>query len=157
MGKIYIHREIEKSLNSYVKQFAVTALTGPRQSGKSTLLRKLFKTYTYMSLDDPVLKNQAITDPELFLDNAGENSIIDEIQYCPELLNYIKIRVDKNPLIKGRYILTGSQQFILMKNLDESLAGRIGILELLPFNTQEKKKISIQSFMVDFFWNKIML
>lgn len=138
----YVHREIEKKLGSLVKNFPAVVVTGPRQSGKSTLLRKIFgKKYFYLTFDDPVVREQAIMDPRLFLENAGERMIIDEIQYVPELLSYVKILIDQDREKRGRFIFTGSQQFALMKHLGDSLAGRIAIIELFPFSVIEKKKI----------------
>lgn len=141
MNTIYVPRKIEPALKKAAKQFPAVALTGPRQSGKSTLLRELFPHYQYVTFDDPVVREQAVTDPNLFLDSAGEKVIIDEIQYVPELLSYLKVRIDRNRGQKGRFLLTGSQQFSLIKNLGDSLAGRIGLLELLPFSVLEKKDI----------------
>ena len=143
MKKYYIHRQIENTLKKIVKQFPAVAVTGPRQSGKSTLLKELFsKTHNYISLDDPLVREQVISDPRLFLDNAGEKVIIDEIQYAPQFLSYVKIKIDNERLKKGRFLFTGSQQFPLIKNLGDSLAGRIGLLDLLPFNVSEKRKIT---------------
>ena len=136
----YIERELSKVLKKMVRQFPSVVITGPRQAGKSTLLQHLFsKTHRYMTLDDPKLRALALNDPKTFLNESGSKLIIDEIQYAPELLSYLKILIDCDRHIKGRYILTGSQQFNLMKNLGDSLAGRIAILELLPFSVEEKK------------------
>ena len=153
-----MHREIEDPLKDLVRQFPATALTGPRQSGKSTLLKKIFgKTHRYISFDDPLTRQRAVSDPELFLDNIEEPVIFDEIQYAPELLSYLKILIDKKRNKRGRFILTGSQQFNLIKNLSDTLAGRIGLLTLLPFSRQEKscitsmkkKLINTQKFFTD--------
>jgi len=142
MKKIsYINRTIETILKKLIKQFSAVAVTGPRQSGKSTLLENLFPDYKYITFDDILTRQQAAQDPNLFLDEAGENVILDEIQYVPELLSYIKIRIDNNRNKKGLYIFTGSQQFHLIKNLGDSLAGRIGLLTLLPFSLSEQINI----------------
>lgn len=142
MNNIYIPRHIEKTLKGFVEQFPAVVLTGPRQAGKSTLLANLFgNTYNIISFDDPLNRERALSDPYLFLDTAGDKVIFDEIQYVPELLSYIKILIDKDRNIRGRFIMTGSSQFNLMKKLTESLAGRIGILVLLPFAKGEKETI----------------
>lgn len=139
---IYIHREIEKPLKRLVRQFPCLALTGPRQSGKSTLLKEIFgKTHQLISFDEPLVRQKALSDPNLFLDNIGEPVIFDEIQYVPELLSYLKIRIDKDRYKRSRFILTGSQQFNLIKNLGDTLAGRIALLSLLPFSREEKRYI----------------
>jgi predicted AAA+ superfamily ATPase len=119
------------------------AVTGPRQCGKSTLLRELFgSTHRYLTFDDPLLREQATADPKLFLDNAGERVILDEIQYVPKLLSYVKILIDQERHKVGRLLFTGSQQFSMMKDLGDSLAGRIALLELLPFHTEEQQAIA---------------
>jgi predicted AAA+ superfamily ATPase len=144
MPKIeYIHRELEKILLKEIRQFPALVLTGPRQSGKSTLLKEILgKAYSLVSFDDPLLRERAISDPRLFLEEAGDKVAFDEIQYAPQLLSYIKILIDKNRHKRGRFVLTGPQQFNLIKNLGDTLAGRIALLNLLPFSLQEKEKIS---------------
>ena len=137
----YINRSIESLIKGIIKQSPAIALTGPRQSGKSTVLTHIFPKISYVSLDDPLYREQAIEDPELFLDTVREPVIIDEIQYAPQLLSYIKIRIDQKRQKKGRFLLTGSQQFNLIKNIGDTLAGRIGLLQLLPFDLSEKMKI----------------
>lgn len=142
MSTIYIHRQIEKTLKDLVKQFPAVVLTGPRQSGKSTLLANLFgKTHNIISFDDPLMRERALSDPYLFLESAGTRIVFDEIQYVPQILPYIKILIDKDRERRGGFIMTGSCQFNLIKNLTETLAGRIGILELLPFAKSEKEDI----------------
>jgi len=142
MNNIYIHRQIEDTLKSYVNQFPAVVLTGPRQSGKSTLLTNLFgKTHNIVSFDDPLVRERAISDPWLFLESAGNQIVFDEIQYVPQIFPYLKILIDKDREKRGRFIITGSCQFNLMKELVETLAGRVGILVLLPFATLEKEKI----------------
>lgn len=137
----YIHRDLEPLLKKLVKQFPAAVVTGPRQSGKSTLLKKIFgKEYSYVSFDDPVTRERALSDPKLFLANAGEKVIIDEIQYVPQLLSYVKMSIDEHRQKRGQFLFTGSQQFPLIKALGDSLAGRIGIVELLPFSLEEKKR-----------------
>lgn len=137
MYRIYIPRILESRIHEAVTQFPVIVLTGPRQTGKSTLLKHSFPDYEYVTLDDPVLRRTSIEDPALFLENFPTPCIIDEIQYTPELLQYIKIEVDKDRSKTGLYILTGSQIFPLMKGLTESLAGRTAIFELMNIGLDE--------------------
>lgn len=120
--------------------FPSLAITGPRQSGKSTLLLNTFSEYTYITLDDPLTREQALSDPLFFLNEIGEKAVIDEIQYAPRILSYIKMKIDKNRGTKGMYIFTGPQQFNMIKDLGDSLAGRIALLDLLPFSISEKRK-----------------
>lgn len=135
----YFSRNIEGVLKQAVRQFRVLVLTGMRQTGKSTLLWRLFKkTHRYVSLDNPRDLKLAQDDPELFLDEYSEPLIIDEIQYAPQLLAYIKIRVDRSGK-RGQFILTGSQQFTMTHNLQETLAGRAAIFHLFPMAITEAK------------------
>ena len=139
----YRTRWIEKTLKIAAKQFPALILTGPRQSGKTTLFHKLFdKTHRYVSLDDLEMRRMAIQDPALFIKNFEPPIIIDEIQYAPDLLPYLKIWIDAHRSKKGQIILTGSQMFPLMKGVTESLAGRAAILTLLSFAAGETKKIA---------------
>lgn len=148
LNKKYVHRIIEKELSQRALEFPVVVLTGARQTGKSTLLKKIFSKHKYVSLDNPLDKKLAITDPETFLENNSAPVIIDEIQYAPQLLPYIKIRVDKNRAYNGGYIITGSQMFPLMQGVSESLAGRAVLYELLGFSFSElslrKNSLSMQ-------------
>lgn len=149
----FISRKISNHLKEIVKQFPVMLLTGARQSGKSTLLQKLFPSYEYVSLDNIRIRQQAGTDPELFLANYNPPLIIDEVQHVPDLLSYIKLNIDKTKT-KGSYILTGSQQFSLVSDIHESLAGRVGAAYLDPFSIEElylDKNIKIP------FWTEICL
>jgi len=136
----YIPRDIEARLERLLTSSPCVAVTGPRQAGKSTLLRHCLPDYHYVTLDDPFYREQALSDPLLFLDSLGERAIIDEIQLAPSLLSYVKIRVDNQRSVKGQYVFTGSQQFGLIKNLSDSLAGRIALLELLPLSVAEKRR-----------------
>ncbi len=134
---IYIKRTIEKKLLEYVNFFPIVGITGPRQSGKSTLLKYCLPDYDYVTFDDFNIRELFYADPAKFLAMYSKNIIFDEVQKVPEIFEYIKIVVDKDKTVKGRYILTGSSQFTLLKNISESLAGRIGLLSLLPLDHQE--------------------
>ena len=134
----YYRRSIEQVINEYKEQFPILLLTGPRQVGKSTLFKELFQAeYKYFSLDDPILKEQIVNDPRLFLKNNPEKLIIDEVQYAPSIFPYLKMKVDENRE-DGMYLMTGSQAFVLMKNVSETLAGRVGILELQGISLREQ-------------------
>jgi hypothetical protein len=133
----YLQRTLEHGFLQASRQMPVLLLTGPRQIGKTTFLRHLAdKERTYVSLDDPVLRDLAATDPALFLQRFQPPILIDEIQYAPQLLPLIKISVDEDRT-PGRFWLTGSQQFHLMKGVSESLAGRVGVMQLMGFSQAE--------------------
>jgi predicted AAA+ superfamily ATPase len=135
---MYYNRILETSLVSLSSQFPALLVTGPRQVGKTTLLKYLGRDErTYLSLDDISTRELAKEDPKLFLQQYTPPLIIDEIQYAPELLPYLKIEIDKNKL-KGAYWLTGSQQYQMMKGITESLAGRIAIINLLGLSQKER-------------------
>lgn len=131
----YIHRKIEETILEASKYFSVITVSGPRQSGKSTLLTQLFPLYEKYSLKDLNILDYAKNDPIAFLNQTDEGMFIDEIQRCPQLLDYIQGIVDNNP--KRHFALSGSSNFEVMKNLSESLAGRAGVFELLPMSIQE--------------------
>lgn len=133
---MYIKRTSEDVIQKLSKQFKVVLVTGARQVGKSTLLKHCDENRNYVSLDDLSERELAINEPKLFLETHKAPLIIDEIQYAPNLLSYIKLIVDKSDK-KGQYWLTGSQQFHLMKNVSESLAGRVGILDLMGLSLVE--------------------
>lgn len=134
----YIPRTLEAVLSRAVKEFPVVMLTGPRQSGKTTLLKHLFaKTYHYVSLEFPDTQAAARSDPRGFLEFYSPPVIFDEIQYAPILFPYIKERVDANRDRSGQYILTGSQNLLLSEGVTESLAGRVAVLRLLPLTYRE--------------------
>ena len=125
---MYIERKIETQLQYLSEHFPAVVIAGARQTGKTTLIKKLIgtrKDMTYVTLDYPRVRELAQSDPELFLQQYPAPVIIDEVQYAPQLLPYIKILID-NDRQNGRFFLTGSQMFRLMKNVSESLAGRVG-------------------------------
>jgi len=131
------YRILSKSIKQATKTFPAVVVTGPRQSGKTTLLKYLFShTHSYTSLEDPDIRMRVKEDPRGFLQGLKLPAIIDEIQYVPELLMYIKTSIDEKRK-PGNWILTGSQSFGLMQGVSESLAGRAAILSLLPFNYTE--------------------
>ena len=128
----FIARALEPTLRQAVADFPVVVLTGPRQSGKTTLLKHLFSaSHGYVSLDVPDIRAVAVADPRSFLALHGPPVIFDEIQYAPELLAYIKTEVDSRRQDKGQFILTGSQNLLLSQHISETLAGRAAMLALL--------------------------
>lgn len=131
------NREATEVIKKISDTFRVLLVTGPRQTGKTTLLKSLKpENMGYVTLDDKILRKQAQDDPKLFLEEHPAPLFIDEAQYAPDLFSYIKINVD-NSKAKGQYWITGSQQFNLMKNASESLAGRVGIVNLNSFTYSE--------------------
>ena len=141
-------RTISKLIHKVIKTFPAIVLTGPRQSGKTTLLKHEFPNYQYASLEDPDVRIRAKDDPNGFLNQFEKQVILDEIQYVPELLSYIKSKIDENRM-PGKWILSGSQNFSLMKNVSQSLAGRAAILTLLPFSVAERIGNGNGSLLVD--------
>lgn len=131
-------RVLSETILKAIKTFPAVVLTGPRQSGKTTLFKMLFsKTHAFVSLEDPDVRIRAKEDTIGFLNQYRPPVIIDEIQYLPELLSYIKTRIDENRK-PGQWLLTGSQHFVLMHNIAQSLAGRAACLTLLPFSLSER-------------------
>ena len=112
-------------------------VTGPRQSGKSTMIRRVMPDLPYVTFDDPDEELAFRDDPKGFLSRFPDKVILDEVQRVPDLFRYLKMAIDSEPQQKGRFILTGSNQFSFQKGISESLAGRIGLLHLLPFETEE--------------------
>ena len=134
----YITRTLESVLERAAEEFPIVILTGPRQSGKTTLLQHLFaESYAYVSLEPPDVRAAASEDPRGFLAMYPPPAILDEVQYAPDLLPYIKERVDADRTEHGQYLLTGSQNLLLMQQVTESLAGRAAILRLLPLSQRE--------------------
>jgi hypothetical protein len=133
----YKNRILANTIERAIKTFPAIVVTGPRQSGKTTLYKMLFsKTHHFVSLEDPDIRVRAKEDPLSFLNQYRPPVIIDEIQYLPELLSYIKTKIDSDRK-PGQWLFTGSQNFILMDNISQSLAGRIATLTLLPFSIPE--------------------
>lgn len=131
----YRRREISDKVLEVQKYFPVTTITGPRQSGKTSLCRHLFPDFKYVNLEDFTIRGRAIDDPTGFIDSLGKTAIIDEVQNVPELLSMIQVRVDEDPDM--RFILTGSSNFSLLHRMTQSLAGRVALFTLLPFSFKE--------------------
>lgn len=134
---IMFEREISKSIQEINSTFRILVVTGPRQVGKTTILKKLMpKNMKFVSLDDESLRIEAKENPKFFLESLGKPLFVDEIQYAPELFPYLKMEVDKDDS-RGQYWLSGSQTFELMSNVSESLAGRVGILKMNSLTYKE--------------------
>ena len=131
-----IHRTLQTALERLVTKYPVITLTGPRQSGKSTLLRHAFPHYQYISLEDLDMREFAADDPRGFLATYPRRVILDEVQRVPTLMSYIQTHVDKTNE-SGMFLLAGSHNFLLMESVNQSLAGRTAILKLLPFSRRE--------------------
>ena len=138
MSERYIIRALEHVLAKAVQDFPAILLTGPRQSGKTTLLRHMFEgSHRYVTLETPDIRAAALADPRGFLSAYPPPVIMDEVQNAPELLPYIKERIDAHRAERGQYLLTGSQNLLLMEGVTESLAGRVAVLRLLPLSMRE--------------------
>ncbi len=147
---------IPRTLGSHLKElagwFPVVSLTGPRQSGKSTLARHAFPDYAYVNLEDPQLRAAAIEDPVSFIRQRPERLIIDEAQYAPDLFSMIQTVSDERGT-PGQYLLTGPQNFLMMKRIGQSLAGRVGLSKLPPLTFQELQearsgRLDVEAFML---------
>jgi hypothetical protein len=135
----YLTRELEPSLRRAAREFPAVIVTGPRQSGKTTLLRHVFPDREIVSLDPPDVREAAARDPRGFLELHPAPVIFDEVQYAPELMPYIRARIDAKRNRAGQYLLTGSQNLLLIERVTETLAGRAAILRLLPLSLSEMK------------------
>lgn len=133
-----IYRQALSTVLRLAKSFPFVAITGPRQSGKTTLARAAFPDKPYVSLEDPDVREFATSDPRRFLDNYPDGAILDEAQRCPDLFSYLQTRSDLDGRT-GLYLLTGSHQFGLLSGISQSLAGRVGLVQLLPFSAVELK------------------
>ena len=140
-----IKRDAYDAVMRLAAQFPVIAITGPRQSGKTTLARMAFPDKRYVSFDDKNMRELAVSNPGDFLKAFPDGAVIDEAQKVPELFDAIKITVDNGEYVPGKYILTGSSQFRLKENISDSLAGRIGLIKLLPFSIQELNRAGLLS------------
>jgi predicted AAA+ superfamily ATPase len=137
----YIKRNIEREVRILSKEFPILVITGPRQSGKTTLTKKMFSKYEYVSLENYDNRELAQKDPRAFFAKYPKKVIIDEMQRVPELFSYLQTQSDEinKP---GQFIITGSQNYLLMEKITQSLAGRVGLVNLLPFSSGEIEGIS---------------
>lgn len=134
-----IERQLSDIIKSELSKYPIVALTGPRQSGKTTLIKHLFTDYTYISLENPDLRHFAEEDPNEFLMEFNSRVIIDEAQRVPHIFSYLQTHVDEQNAM-GQYILSGSQNFHLLESITQSLAGRVSILKLFPFDIIELER-----------------
>lgn len=134
-----IQRIAEQKLKDLASKFKVVAVTGARQTGKTTLVKKVFKDKHYVSLENPDIRSFALNDPRGFLSSYPNGAILDEIQRTPNLFSYLQEKLDISKK-KGLFILTGSNNFLLQQSISQTLAGRVGYINLLPFSIDELKK-----------------
>ena len=138
-----IKRNITKKILAYYRQYPIISLIGPRQSGKTTLVKNIFPKKPYVNLEDLENREFALGDPKGFLSQYKNGAIIDEVQRVPELMSYLQVTVDERKK-NGLYVLTGSQNFLLMESISQSLAGRAAIFNLLPFSLSELSSAKIK-------------
>lgn len=138
---MYVYRQIQAKFESLLLQYPVVTLTGPRQSGKTTLVRHVLPKMPYINLEDPSERYIIGQDIKSFFDKYSSGVILDEIQRMPELLSYIQVIVDAQPEQSGLFVLTGSHQFELQQAINQSLAGRTALLTLLPLSLEEQETI----------------
>lgn len=131
-----IARNLKKQILQASREYPILAIVGPRQSGKTTLAKSLFPSHKYLSLENPDIRKIAEEDPRSLLEDFGEKLILDEIQRVPELFSYLQEKADSNKKC-GKYILTGSHQFLLMQSISQTLAGRVATFRLFPFTLSE--------------------
>ena len=134
-----IQRTAKDKLKDLASKFKAVAVTGARQTGKTTLVKQVFKGKPYLSLENPETRNFALEDPRGFLASYPKGAILDEVQRTPELFSYLQEILD-NSKVKGLFILSGSNNFLLQQNISQTLAGRVGYINLLPFSIEELKK-----------------
>lgn len=139
----YVHRELEKPIAKAAKAFPAIVLTGPRRSGKTSLLLHLHPEAAYYLLEDPDVVARVRADPQGFLDEVRGPAILDEVQNVPELFAYVRARIDREPGRRLRWILTGSQEAPLMQGVTESMAGRAAVFQLWPFSARESSKVTL--------------
>src|SRR3984893_8611416 len=137
-----IPRQAAPVLERLAGGYPLVAVTGPRQSGKTTLVREGFSAKPYVSLEDLDERAFAESDPRGFLDRFADGAVLDEVQRCPPLFSFLQTRVDEDRR-HGLFVLTGSQQFGLLSNISQTLAGRVAVVTLLPFSLGELKGVKL--------------
>ena len=139
----YVHRELEPKLLAAARGFPCVVLTGPRRAGKTWLLRHCFPRASYHLFEDPDVVARFRHDPQGFLDGVALPALLDEIQNAPEVFNFVRARIDRNPRRTGQWFLTGSQEAGLMRNVTESMAGRAAVLQLMPMSSRETTRVTL--------------
>jgi len=143
-----IPRTLSTKIQQLIKQFPIVGIVGPRQSGKTTLIKNIFANYHYISLEELDIRQHAISDPRDFLTTYSNHTIIDEIQQAPQLFSYLQTLVDQTDK-NGQFIITGSQNFLLHEKISQTLAGRVALLTLLPLTIEELKTTKYASHNVE--------
>lgn len=151
-----IKRDAEKYIRAVAREFAVVSVFGPRQSGKTTLVRSMFPDYDYVNFENPDERAAALADGASFLARHVRPLILDEVQRVPELLSRIQVLVDESPKRKGRFVLTGSHQPALRESISQSLAGRVAICTLLPLSIAELARAGVRLSREQFIHNGFM-
>jgi len=155
----YIERKISGKVLECSTYYQVLVITGPRQTGKTTLCRHLFEDYMYYNLEDIALRMKVASDPKSFLESCGNHVIVDEVQHIPELFSYIQLTVDNNP--EKHFVLTGSNNFAMMESITQSLAGRACLFTLMPLSLNEiadmTKDLSVDEIMLQGFFPGTLL